>query len=130
MACAIEVRLEPAGPVEVGTEVTVHVRATSTEPVRCGMRCVAFWETHGRGEKDSERALDETKRGTEMAPGVPLEKEFRFVVPAAGPVTYSGRRLSRGSLLSIDWQVAVSLDGPWRERPETVVPLVVVPRSV
>ena len=65
-----------------------------------------------------------------MGPGLPLEREFRFTVPATGPVTYSGLRLSRRSLLAIDWQVRVTLQGSWPKDPERVVPIVVVPRSI
>jgi hypothetical protein len=131
MACEIELSLEPAGPVEVGAEVSVHIRATSTEAAWChAVRCVAGWETHGRGEKDSDRPFAKAAPGGDMMPGVPMEREFRFAVPLAGPVTYSGLRLSRRSLLSIDWQVRVWLDGQWEKDPERVVRLVVVPRSI
>ena len=39
-----------------------------------------------------------------MVERVALERVFRFVVPVSGPVGYHGLRLSRRSLLSIDWK--------------------------
>jgi hypothetical protein len=131
MSCVIEVVLKPEGPVEAGSEVTVRVSATSSEPARCReVSCSAAWSTGGRGEKDGEAAFVRRVPGAEMAPGVALEREFRFTVPAAGPVTYHGLRFSRGSLLSIDWTVRVRLSGTWSTDPERAASLVVVPRTI
>jgi hypothetical protein len=131
MSCAIVVTLDPDGPVGAGSEVTVRVSATSAGPARCDeVGCSAAWTTSGRGDKDGDRVFVRRAPGAEMVPGVPLEREFRFTVPAAGPATYHGLRFSRGSLLSIDWEVRVRLRGTWPEDPERVVPLVVAPRSI
>jgi hypothetical protein len=129
--CEIEVRLDPPGPVEVGSAVTVYVRATAREPARCArVRCEVSWTTHCRGERDRGTALATGVPGGDIAEGVALERTFRFVVPETGPVTYRGLRLSRQSVLSIEWQVRVWLDGHWARDPECVVPLEVVPRSI
>lgn len=131
MGCGLEVTLEPPESVEAGADVTVRVRATSDEPARCEVvRCEAGWTTHGRGERDSDVPFRQGVPGGDMGPGQPLEREFRFTVPPSGPVTYSGLRLSRGSLLAIDWEVRITLEGNWLKDPERAVPLVVVPRSI
>lgn len=129
--CEIEVRLDPPGPVEAGAAVTVYVKVTAREPARCSrVRCEISWTTHCRGERDRGTPLATGVPGGDMAEGVALERMFRFVVPETGPVSYRGARLSRQSLLSIEWQVRVWLDGHWLRDPECVVPLEVVPRSI
>jgi hypothetical protein len=131
MPCALEVELQPEGPVEVGAEVTVQVRATADEPLECSsVRCEAGWQTHGRGEKDSDRPFAQAGRGGALRPDAPLKWEFKFQIPPEGPVTYQGLRFSPASVLRIEWHVRVCLDGTWAKDPEATLPLVVVPCSV
>jgi hypothetical protein len=137
MRCTFDVLVQPAGPIPVGSEVFVSVAATADAPADCrGIRCEAFWEASRvrpadgavlvpsgllKPGTDTGVALAEQAAGGMLQPGVPLTTTFRFVVPAAGPVTYRGR------WIDIEWRLRIALDVAGRQDPAHVHTLTVVP---
>jgi hypothetical protein len=71
MACDIELSLDPDGPIEVGGELIVRVKAISPEAATWHLvHCEAVWQTHGRGERDGDRwALSQRKHGNSTLRG-------------------------------------------------------------
>ncbi len=139
MRSDLDVEVQPEGTIPAGGEVQVRVAATADVATECrGVQCEAFWEASRRRPLDGEILLepgllkpgtdrglvvDQRAPGGQMHPGIPLSAEFRFVVPAAGPITYSGKRIE------IEWRLRVGLDLAGREDPSQTLTLTVVPRS-
>ena len=95
-----------------GEEVTGSVVIQAHQDVRCNELAIEhFWQTHGRGNKDTgERARTVLFEG-EWRSGETARFPFRFIAPP-GPATH------RGNYLNIDHYVAARVDVPWAFDPK------------
>jgi len=109
----------------VGGQLTGKVRLKSQEDINCrGLTVELGWHTDGKGDKDRQAVVKETKDLMEIFAGQEIEMPFSLAVPEQGPISYKGK------LLSITWTLRAVIDIPGRpdisaEEEITVLPAVV-----
>jgi hypothetical protein len=76
----------------------------------------AGWHTDGKGDRDEGVVHEESWEAGRTGPGVDGPREFRFKLPAEGPVTYYGHNIK------IHWTVKVEATIPFRGKVSVIAP--------
>jgi hypothetical protein len=109
-------------PLEAGDQATIEIHV-EVPKAHEGIALVwkVGWKAEGR--RTNTTVVESGSQHIDHIPAnTPQSWSIPFTVPEDGPISY------RGTLLSVDWFVEVSLDIPWAFDPESTFPFEVVPR--